>query len=77
MFVYHLEFYLETYDGVEKIATYPIEGCHQENKRNFHRSTNKMGEKTVTEDNSAAIQLLLSLSSVQIQLSSEELAETI
>ena len=58
VFVYHLGFYLETYDGVEKFANYPIEGCHLENKRNFQHSTNKFGGKTATANNNPGVQLL-------------------
>lgn len=41
MFVYHVGFYLARYRGIEKFATYAIEGKHAENKDILTKASNK------------------------------------
>jgi hypothetical protein len=41
VFIYHVGFYLEHYQGIEKFATYALESKHSENKRVVNSATNK------------------------------------
>jgi len=41
VFIYHLGFYLEHYQGIEKFATYALESKHSENKQVVNCATNK------------------------------------